>query len=123
MILKPDVSSETTLPPYVHQKKLRIYKAIELGLEVYENRSRKIKTSVLNEIMQEAIEKYPPPSHRGKFIKIKYITQLPLYYPAFAFFCNHPQHVKDSYRNYLENQLRQNFKFTGVPLSIFFRQK
>ncbi len=104
-------------------EKQRIFKAIELALEVYENRIKKIKTSELNEVMLQAIEKYPPPAHRGKYIKIKYITQLPTYYPAFAFFCNHPKHVKENYRNYLENQLRKNFNFTGVPISVFFRQK
>ncbi len=104
-------------------EKQRIFKAVEAALEVYENRQQKIKTSVLNEIMQKAIEKYPPPSHRGRFVKIKYITQLPTYYPAFAFFCNNPKYVKENYKNYLENQLRSNFNFTGVPIGIFFRQK
>ncbi len=104
-------------------EKQRIFKAVEAGLEVFENRSQKIKTSVLNEVIGEAIEAYEPPSHRGKFIKIKYITQLPTYYPAFAFFCNYPKHVKESYRNYLENQLRKNFNFKGVPISVFFRKK
>lgn len=104
-------------------EKQRILKAIEAGLEVYENRRRKIKTSQLNEVMQEAIERYPPPAYRGKYIRIKYITQLPVYYPAFAFFCNHPKHIKAPYRQYLENQLRKHFNFSGVPLSIFFRQK
>ncbi len=103
--------------------KQRIFKAIEAALKVFDNRTRKIKTSVLNEVMQDAIAYYPPPSHRGKFIKIKYITQLPLYYPAFAFFCNYPKHVKESYRNFLENTLRSKFDFTGVPISIFFRKK
>jgi GTP-binding protein len=104
-------------------EKQRIFKAIEVALEVFENRQRKIKTSTLNEIMQEAIDRYPPPSHRGKFVKIKYITQLPTYYPAFAFFCNYPKHVKENYKNYLENQLRKNFNFSGVPIGIFFRKK
>lgn len=104
-------------------EKQRIFKAIEAALEVYENRIQKIKTSVLNEVMLDAIEKYPPPAHRGKYIKIKYVTQLPTYFPAFAFFCNHPKHVKENYRNFLENQLRKHFNFTGVPISIFFRQK
>ena len=104
-------------------EKQRIFKAIEAGLGVYENRSQKIKTSVLNEIMGEAIEAYEPPSHRGKFIKIKYVTQLPTYYPAFAFFCNYPNYIKESYRNYLENQLRKHFNFKGVPIGIFFRKK
>lgn len=104
-------------------EKQRIFKVIEVALEVQENRIRKVKTSQLNDVMLEAIEHYQPPAHRGHLIKIKYVTQLPLYYPAFAFFCNHPKHVKESYKNYLENQLRKNFNFTGVPIEIFFRQK
>ncbi len=104
-------------------EKQRIYKAIDLGMQVYENRTRKIKTSKLNDIMLEVIDKRPPPAHRGKFIKIKYITQLPLHYPAFAFFCNHPKHVKQPYKNFIENQLRKNFNFSGVPISLFFRDK
>lgn len=103
--------------------KQRIFQAVEAGLQVYENRSRKIKTSKLNEVLLEAIERYPPPSHRGRFVKIKYVTQLPTYYPAFAFFCNNPKHVKDNYRHYLENQLRKNFDFSGVPIGVFFRKK
>ncbi len=104
-------------------EKTRIFKAVEIALDVYENRTRKIKTSELNDIMLEAIERYPPPVHRGKIVKIKYITQLPTYYPAFAFFCNNPKHVRENYKQYLENQLRKNFNFTGVPMSIFFRKK
>lgn len=104
-------------------EKQRIFKAIDAGLEVFENRNRKIKTSTLNEVMLEAIDNHPPPVHRGKFITIKYITQLPTYFPAFAFFCNHPKHVKEAYKNYLENQLRKHFNFSGVPVGIFFRQK
>ncbi|NRA50604.1 MAG: ribosome biogenesis GTPase Der, partial [Phaeodactylibacter sp.] len=103
--------------------KQRIFKAVEAGLQVHENRNRKIKTSALNEVMLEAIERYPPPSHRGRFVKIKYVTQLPTYYPAFAFFCNNPKHVKENYRHYLENQLRKQFDFTGVPIGVFFRKK
>ncbi len=104
-------------------EKQRIAKAIDVGLGVFENRQKKIKTSVLNEFMQNVIEKNPPPAHRGHYIKIKYITQLPIYYPAFAFFCNYPKHIKESYRNFLENQLRKEFDFTGVPISVFFRKK
>ena len=104
-------------------EKQRIFRAVEIALEVYENRNRKIKTSKLNEVMLEAIEHHPPPSHRGRFVKIKYVTQLPTYYPAFAFFCNNPKHVKENYRHYLENQLRKNFNFTGVPIGVFFRKK
>lgn len=104
-------------------EKQRIFKAVEAGMTVYKNRTRKIQTSKLNELMLDVIERNQPPSHRGKYIKIKYVTQLPLHYPAFAFFCNHPKHVKASYRNFLENQLRANFDFSGVPISIYFRDK
>ena len=104
-------------------EKQRIFKAVELIEAVYNNKKRRIKTSTLNDFLQEITAKYPPPSHRGKMIKIKYVTQLPTKYPAFAFFCNHPKHVKESYRNYLENQLRERFEFTGVPLSVIFKDK
>jgi GTPase len=104
-------------------EKQRIFKAVEAAMQVYENRSRKIKTSELNDVMLAAIERVNPPTHRGKVIKIKYVTQLPLHYPAFAFFCNHPKHIKVSYRNYLENQLREKFNFSGVPIHLFFREK
>jgi len=104
-------------------EKQRIFKAIDIGMEVWENRKRKIKTSKLNDVMQEVIERNPPPAHRGKFIKIKYVTQLPVYYPSFAFFCNNPKYVKTSYKNFLENQLRKHFNFTGVPISVYFREK
>jgi len=104
-------------------EKQRIFKTVEVALEVYENRKQKIKTSELNEIMLGAIDRHPPPAHRGKFVKIKYVTQLPTYYPSFAFFCNNPKHVRENYKNYLENQLRKNFDFKGVPMSIYFRKK
>lgn len=103
--------------------KQRIFKAVELVEEVYENKNRRIKTSVLNEFLDEVTRKTPPPSHRGRMIKLKYVTQLPTKYPAFAFFCNYPKHIKESYRNYLENQLRKKFTFTGVPISIVFKSK
>ncbi len=103
--------------------KQRIFQAIETALEVHENRNRKIKTSRLNEVMLDAIARNPPPAHRGRQVKIKFCTQLPTYYPAFAFFCNNPKHVKDNYKQYLENQLRKNFNFTGVPVGVFFRKK
>ncbi|MFZ1495808.1 MAG: ribosome biogenesis GTPase Der, partial [Saprospiraceae bacterium] len=104
-------------------EKQRIFKAIEAAMEVYENRTRRIKTSALNDKFLELIENYPPPSYRGNHIKIKYITQLPLAYPAFAFFCNHPKHIKESYRNFLENKMREFFNFKGVPIAMFFRDK
>ena len=104
-------------------EKQRIHKAMEAAMQVYANRSRKIKTSELNEIMLDAIERIPPPAHRGKYIKIKYVTQLPVPFPAFAFFCNHPKHVKESYRNYLENTIRSKWDFSGTPIHIYFRDK
>lgn len=104
-------------------EKQRIFKSIETALEVYESRRRKIPTSQLNEVMLKAIESYHPPVVRGHAIKIKYISQLPTHTPAFAFFCNFPDDIKAPYRNYLENQLREKFKFTGVPLRIYFRKK
>ncbi len=104
-------------------EKQRIFKAIEKGLEVYENRQRTISTSVLNEWLEEATNRLNPPSHRGKLISIKYMTQVRTYYPAFALFCNYPTHIRDSYKLYLENQLRRSFNFTGVPISLFFRKK
>jgi GTP-binding protein len=104
-------------------EKQRIFKAVEAAMEVYENRNRKLKTSELNEVMQEIIERNPPPAYRGNYIKIKYITQLSGAHPVIAFFCNHPKQIQENYRNFLENQLRKHFKFTGVPVSILFRQK
>ncbi|MEP6674525.1 MAG: ribosome biogenesis GTPase Der [Ferruginibacter sp.] len=104
-------------------EKMRIHKAIELALEVYENRSRKIPTSELNEIILKAIESYHPPVVRGNSVKIKFVTQLPTAVPSFAFFCNFPDDIKTPYRNYLENQLRASFKLTGVPVRIYFRKK
>lgn len=105
------------------KEKTRIFKAIEVGLDVYESRKRKISTSELNDVMLKAIEAYHPPVVRGNPIKIKYITQLPTVVPSFAFFCNFPDDIKTPYKNYLENQLRQHFNFTGVPIRIFFRKK
>lgn len=94
-----------------------------MGLEVYENRQHKIPTSQLNDIMLKAIQAYHPPVVRGNPIKIKFITQLPTPVPSFAFFCNFPDDIKQPYKNYLENKLRENFKLTGVPVRIFFRKK
>ncbi len=104
-------------------EKQRILKVIELALEVYTNRTQKIRTSLLNEVMQASIERYPPPAYRGRFLTIKYVTQLPTHYPSFAFFCNNPKYMKDSYKSYLENQLRKHFNFKGVPITIYFRDK
>jgi GTP-binding protein len=104
-------------------EKTRIFKAIELALEVYENKHRKIPTSKLNDIMLKAILKYQAPVVRGHVIKIKFVSQLPTRVPSFAFFTNFPDDIKVPYRNYLENQLRANFKFTGVPIRVYFRKK
>src|SRR5579872_4066550 len=104
-------------------EKTRIFKAIELALEVYENRQRKVPTSQLNEVMLKAVEAYHAPVVRGHPIKIKFVTQLPTPVPSFAFFCNFPEDVKQPYRNYLENKLREHFKFHGVPVRLFFRKK
>jgi GTP-binding protein len=103
--------------------KQRIHKALDHAIEVYENRKRKIPTSKLNEVMLKAIEAYRPPAVKGKYIRIKYVTQLPTHAPSFAFFCNLPQYVKEPYKRYLENQIRKNFNFTGVPIQIFMRKK
>jgi GTP-binding protein len=103
--------------------KQRIFKAIETAVDVYKNRTKKIKTSKLNEVLLPLIENYPPPSLKGKFVKIKYIMQLPTPQPQFAFFCNLPQYVREPYRRYLENQLRKNFDFHGVPISVYMRKK
>jgi GTPase len=105
------------------QEKIRIFKAVEAALAVYENRKRKVPTSKLNEVILKAIEAYHPPVVRGNAVKIKYISQLPTVVPSFAFFSNYPDDIKTPYRNYLENQLRQHFDFTGVPVRIYFRKK
>jgi GTP-binding protein len=104
-------------------EKTRIFKAIEVGLEVYESKSRRIATSKLNEVMLRAIEHYRAPVVRGHIVKIKFVTQLPTHVPSFAFFTNFPDDIKMPYKNYLENQLRTNFNFKGVPVRIFFRKK
>ncbi len=106
----------------VHDKQ-RIFKAVETALEVADNRARRISTSELNELIESATQKQSPPSFRGHLIKVKYGTQLPMPYPAFALFCNYPDEVKENYRNFLENQIRNAFQFTGAPIRIYFRQK
>ena len=103
--------------------KQRIFKVLEEAKVVFDNRKQRIQTSKLNEIMLEAIDAFPPPSLKGKFVKIKYVSQLPTISPSFAFYCNLPQYVKDPYKRYLENRLRENFNFTGVPIQIFMRKK
>ena len=103
--------------------KQRIFKAIETAVDVYKNRTKKIKTSKLNEVLLPVIENYPPPAYKGKFVKIKYIMQLPTPQPQVAFFCNLPQYVRDPYKRFLENNLRELFDFKGVPISIYMRKK
>ncbi len=103
--------------------KQRILDVLKESMEVYQNYSRKIQTSKLNDIMLEQIENYPPPAIKGKYIRIKYVTQLPTPGPSFAFFCNLPQYVKDPYKRFLENRLREHFNFNGVPIQIYLRQK
>lgn len=103
--------------------KQRIHKSLEKAVEVYQNRMKKVKTSKLNDLLLPIIERTPPPAYKGKYIKIKYITQLPTYSPKFAFFANFPQYVKEPYKRFLENQLRENFNFEGVPIEIFIRKK
>lgn len=103
--------------------KQRVHKLVEVIMEVNENRNRRIKTSQLNELMLPIIEVSPPPAIKGKYIKIKYVTQLPTRTPQFAFFANLPQYVKEPYKRFIENQLRKNFDFTGVPIDVYFRQK
>lgn len=103
--------------------KQRIHKVLDTAMEVYNNRLRKITTSVLNTYMLEVINGNPPPATKGKYIRIKYVTQLPTHAPAFVFFCNLPQYVKESYSRFLENRLREKFDFKGVPIRIFFRKK
>lgn len=104
-------------------EKKRIFQVIELMLEVYQNRSQKITTSKLNDVMLDVIQSYPPPAWKGKYIKIKYCTQVSTPYPTFIFFCNLPQYIKESYERYLENQMRKAFKLDGTPISLFFRKK
>jgi GTP-binding protein len=103
--------------------KQRIFKAIETALEVQKNRGKKIPTSKLNDVLLPIIEAFPPPATKGKYIKIKYITQLNGVAPMFAFFCNLPQYIKEPYKRFIENKLRENFDFSGVPIQIYFRQK
>jgi len=103
--------------------KQRILKTVEVAMEVYENRAKKIKTSKLNEVMLPIFEQTPPPALKGKYVKIKYCVQLPTPSPQFVFFCNLPQYVKEPYKRFTENQLRKQFGFTGVPIEVYFRQK
>ncbi|MCB9363849.1 MAG: ribosome biogenesis GTPase Der [Flavobacteriales bacterium] len=103
--------------------KQRIFKALEEVVKVYENRVKKIPTSKLNEVMLDIISRNPPPAVKGKYIKIKFVSQLPTHTPTFAFYCNLPQYIKEPYKRFLENKLRENFDFTGVPIQLFMRKK
>ncbi|TSJ39911.1 ribosome biogenesis GTPase Der [Fluviicola chungangensis] len=103
--------------------KQRIHKALEKAMDVFENRTRKISTSELNDVLLPIIDSNPPPSLKGKYVKIKYVQQLPTHAPAFAFFCNLPQYIPDSYKRFLENRLREMYNFEGVPVRIYFRKK
>ena len=103
--------------------KQRIHKALENVVEVFQNRTQKIPTSKLNEYMLGVMERFPPPTNKGKFVRIKFVTQLPTHSPSFAFFCNLPQYIPDSYKRFLENKLREKYNLTGVPIRIFFRKK
>lgn len=104
-------------------EKQRIFQAIELAVKVFENKTKRIPTSKLNDALLQEIEKYPPPAWKGKYIKIKYVTQLPTKNPVFAFFCNLPQYIKSPYTRYLENRIRENFDFEGVPVKIVYKNK
>lgn len=103
--------------------KQRVHKALDVAMDVFRNRSKRIKTSQLNNVLLEAIENYPPPSVKGKYIKIKFVTQLPSPTPSFALFANLPQYIKEPYKRYIENKIRENFDFKGVPIQVYFRQK
>lgn len=104
-------------------EKQRIFKAVEAATHVYQNKVKKVPTSKLNDVMLPIIENYPPPATKGKYIKIKYVTQLTGRSPMFAFFCNLPQYIKEPYKRFVENKLRENFDFEGVPVQVYFRQK
>ena len=104
--------------------KQRIFKVLEMARQVYEARSRRISTATLNDALLPIVkEQNPPPAVKGKWIKIKYVTQLPTAYPQFVFFCNLPQYIRDPYRRYVENRMRELWDFHGVPIDIFFREK
>lgn len=103
--------------------KQRVYKALETAVQVFKNRSRRIKTKELNDVMLPIFQNTPPPSHKGRYIKVKFCMQLPMPYPVFVFYCNFPQYVKDSYKRFVENKLRELYDFNGVPITVYFRKK
>ncbi len=123
--LKEKIAPFTDVPVlFISAKeKTRIFKAIEIALDVFESKQRKIPTSKLNDIMLKAVEAYHAPVVRGHAVRIKYVTQLPTHVPSFAFFCNYPDDIKQPYKNYLENKLRENFDLKGIPIRLFFRKK
>jgi GTP-binding protein len=104
-------------------EKQRIFQAVEAAMEVYANRTRRVKTSEINELMLGIIEATPPPSISGRFPKFKYVTQLPTHFPSFAFFVNNPNYVRESYVQFLENQIRKHYNFKGAPVEIYIRSK
>jgi GTPase len=104
-------------------EKQRIFQVMEKAVKVFENKTKKIPTSKLNDVILPEITHYPPPSVKGKLIQIKYATQVTARFPSFAFFCNHPQYIQESYQRFLENRLRENFDFEGVPVRLIFRKK
>ena len=104
-------------------KRQRIFKALESALEVHQNRSRKISTSKLNDYLLPIVDHNPPPTYKGKYVRIKYVTQLPSQTPTFAFYCNLPQYVKDPYKRFLENKIREEYDLSGVTVRLFFRKK
>ncbi len=103
--------------------KQRVFRVLEAAMEVFRNRMQKISTATLNKYMLKAIEEHPPPAHKGKYIRIKYVSQLPTHAPSFAFYANLPQYIREPYKRYLENRMREKFPLTGVPIQIFFRKK
>jgi GTP-binding protein len=103
--------------------KQRIHEVLKQAISVYENRKKKIPTRKLNDVMLPIMEQSPPPAVKGKFIKIKFVTMLPTFKPTFVFYCNHPQYIKEPYKRFVENRLRENFDYSGVPIQLFFRKK
>jgi GTP-binding protein len=138
-LMEKDTMSTKEYTEYIHKKmapfndvpvlfvsavtKQRIHKALETAIEVHKRRLLRIPTKKLNDLMLPIVERTPPPSVKHHYVKIKYVTQLPTYFPSFAFFCNHPKYVREDYRRFLENKLRENFDFHGVPIEIYMRQK
>jgi len=104
-------------------EKQRIFDVLKVAVKVFENRIKKISTNELNKVMLAILETSPPPSIKGKFIKIKFVNMLPTYKPTFVFYCNHPQYIKEPYKRFVENRLREKFDFSGVPIQLFFRKK